>query len=350
MTWFAYARAGDERFLEQFGLCFEEFETGQRFKHRPGVTVSQQDNADEALDTLNAAMVHYDAHYSAQTAWKKPLMVSTITLQRMIGMASHTFGRKQYVLGVSEIAMTAPVFGGDTLYAESEILATRPSENPSTGVVSVATQAVKPDGTVVGRVVYEVAVYRAGARPDEHGVTMEPASEERFRLYRTEAEGVLIEHYGLYFEDCVPGETFMHWPRRSFFGAEATEHAWRSLEVGPQYHDLAWLNTHEQGRQRIQETWVISAATALTTRTFGRVMANLGWTDIRLPTPVYAGDTIRSESTIVACRESKSRPNEGIVTVDTRSFNQRDEPVLSYRRNLLVYRRSAATPYAAAGY
>jgi itaconyl-CoA hydratase len=81
------------------------------------------------------------------------------------------------------------------------------------------------------------------------------------------------------------------------------------------------------------------------------VGANLGWTDIKLPTPVYAGDTTESESTIVDKRESKSRPNEGILTVDTRAYNQRRELVLSYRRNLLVYKRTAAdTPYPKAGY
>ncbi|HET9044956.1 MAG TPA: MaoC family dehydratase, partial [Burkholderiales bacterium] len=64
MSFYAYLRAGDARYQERFGLDFEEFAVGQRFRHRPGVTLSQQDNADEALDTLNAAMLHYDAHYA----------------------------------------------------------------------------------------------------------------------------------------------------------------------------------------------------------------------------------------------------------------------------------------------
>ena len=67
-----------------------------------------KDNLDEALDTLNSAMVHYDAHYAAQTQFKQPLMVSTVTLQRVIGMASKTFGKKRRLLGFKELAMTAP--------------------------------------------------------------------------------------------------------------------------------------------------------------------------------------------------------------------------------------------------
>ena len=62
-------------------------------------------------------------------------------------------------------------------------------------------------------------------------------------------------------------------------------------------------------------------ATTLSTRTFGRVVANLGWYDVALPRPVLAGDTIQSESTILNTKASRSRPNEGIISVETRSYN-----------------------------
>ena len=98
------------------------------------------------------------------------------------------------------------------------------------------------------------------------------------------------------------------------------------------------------------ETFVIAAATALTTRTFGRVVANLGWHDVRLAVPVAVGDTIAAESTILETRASRSRPGEGIVAVATRARNQDGAEVMSYRRTLLVYRRGATAPYAKAGY
>lgn len=350
MSFHAYLRAGDARYQERFGLDFEEFAVGQRFRHRPGVTLSQQDNADEALDTLNFAMLHYDAHYAAQTVWKKPLMVSTVTLQRVIGMASRTFGRKKSILGFAEIALTGPVFGGDTLYAESEVAAVRDGGDDH-GVVTVVSRGVTHEGKEVARLAYDLAVYRRGRHPDEVGrPAMTPVEEERFMLYAALPDGALVERYGIFFEDARPGETFVHYPRRTFYRDEAVGHAWRSLEANPQFHDQSWIERHQDGRHRIQEPWLIAAATAATTRTFGRVVANLGWTDIRLPTPVYAGDTTEAESTIVDKRESKSRPSEGILTVDTRAYNQRRELVLSYRRNLLVYRRTAETPYPKAGY
>lgn len=351
MSFYAFLRAGDARYQERLGLDFEEFAAGQRFRHRPGMTLSQQDNADEALDTLNSAMLHYDAHYAAQTAWRRPLVVSTLTIQRVIGMASKTFGRKKALLGFAEIALTGPLFGGDTLYAESEVTGVRAGDAPDHGVVTVATRGVTAAGREIGKLAYDVAVYVRGAHPDEAGRPALPvAEEERFRMYAAQPDGALVERYGLYFEDARAGDTFVHFPRRTFLRDEAIGHALRSLEVGPQFHDPGWVEAHAGGRYRVMETWVIAAATALTTRTFGRVVANLGWHDVRLPAPVHAGDTIEAESTIVDKRASKSRPDEGILTVDTRAYNQRRELVLAYRRNLLVYRRDAAAPYGAAGY
>ena len=117
MSFYNFDRVGAARYQERYGADFEDFKVGQRFMHRPGVTLTQQDNTDESLDTMNSAMLHYDANYAGKTAWGKPLMVSTITLQRAIGMAAVTFGRKRCIPMFHEIAMTAPVFGGDTLYA-----------------------------------------------------------------------------------------------------------------------------------------------------------------------------------------------------------------------------------------
>lgn len=344
----AFTRVGEARYRERFGLDFEDFAVGQKFRHRPGVTLSQQDNTDEALDTLNAAMVHYDAKYSAQTAWKLPLMVSTITLQRLIGMASKTFGRKRAITGMSEIAMTSPVFGGDTLYAESEIIGVAPGPGADCGEVSVITRGINQHGKEVARLTYGVQVWRAGRHPEDRAAGA--AGEGHFAAHRADAEGVLVEQVGLFFEDCQAGDTFVHWPRRTLLRDEGMEHAYRSLELSPQYHDLEWVREHGGGVFRFTEPWIIGVVTALTTRTFGRVVANLGWTGVTFGAPCAVGDTLEAESTILDKRESKSRPNEGILGVETRGYNQRRELVLSYQRRLLVYRRDAQTPYAAAGY
>ena len=347
MSFYAYARVAENRYQEHFGLDFEDFQPGQVFRHRPGVTLSQQDNADEALDTMNGAMLHFDANYAAKTVWKRPLMVSTITLQRMVGMGSKTFGRRKAIPEIKEISLTKPVFGGDTLYAESRIIACGDSSDPACGTVTLSIRAINGEGVEVARMTCLAEIYRRGRGPDAGPA---PLREPRFAAWREEADGAFIEQVGLFFEDFLPGETFIHSPRRSFYWREGVEHAWRSMELNPRFHDLDWIERHAGGRQQIAETLVITAATAPSTRTFGRVVANLGWTDIKLPNPVHAGDTVESESTVLEKRDSKSRPNEGILSVETRAYNQRRDLVLSYRRSLLVYRRAGENPYAAAGY
>jgi itaconyl-CoA hydratase len=321
----AYDRIGDKRYQERYGLDFEDFAPGQRFRHRPGLTLSQQDNADEALDTLNGAMLHFDAHYAAATAWQRPLIVSTLTLQRLVGMASKTYARRRAILGFDEITMNGPLFGGDTLYAESEILDTDAAGAETRTLI----RGCKDDGTEVARITCRMAIERRDAAGT-------PALEDRFAAYHAAEDGALVEQSGLWFEDCLSGETFVHTPGRSFDREEVATHARRSLDLTP--------------RQNVPETLVVAAATALTTRTFGRVVANLGWHDVQLPVPVSVGDTIEAESTIVETRASRSRPGEGIVSVTTGARNQHGVEVMSYRRTLLVYRRGATAPYAKAGY
>ena len=85
-AWAAYEPLGLNRYRERFGLWFDQFRAGQRFQHRPGLTLSQQDNRDECLDTLNQQMLHFDARFAAATEWDRCLMDSTLTTKVIIGM------------------------------------------------------------------------------------------------------------------------------------------------------------------------------------------------------------------------------------------------------------------------
>jgi itaconyl-CoA hydratase len=164
----SHAKVGENRYRERYGLDFEDFAVGQVFKHRPGLTISQQDNVEESLDTLNQAMLHFDAHYAAQTEWKKPLVVSTLTLQRLIGLTWKTFAKKVRILGWADLTMTHPVFGGDTLYAESEIKDKRElPDDPSCGRLTVITKGVNQDGVVVCSMEYDLLVYKRDYVPFE---------------------------------------------------------------------------------------------------------------------------------------------------------------------------------------
>ncbi|MEQ9122385.1 MAG: MaoC family dehydratase, partial [Alphaproteobacteria bacterium] len=93
MSVHAYVRLGADRYRERFGLSFEDLHEGMHIRHRPGVDVSQQDNHEDAVDLINNAQLHFDSHYAAQTEWKNPLGVSTMTVQRLLGMTSRTWYR-----------------------------------------------------------------------------------------------------------------------------------------------------------------------------------------------------------------------------------------------------------------
>lgn len=351
---FAYARLGPKHYRERFGLSFEEFTVGQVFEHRPGVTVTQQDNLEEALDTLNNAQLHYDLHYAEQTEWKLNLGVSTLTLQRLLGMSSRTFYRRRRILGFSKIAMTHPVFGGDTLYARTTVLAkddVGAKGDADTGVLSLLTEGLNQRGEFVAQLHYRAEAYRAGRHPEDKLLADAPlVEEERFRLYHPAASGgALVEQCGLYFEDFVAGETFEHWPGKTVSAAESATHALRSLEINPRYTDAGYAAAVLQRPVDIFEPFALGFVTALTTRTFGRVVANLGWTDIELPRPLRAGETIRCASTIGETRLSAHRPTQGIVNADTVARGDDGSVVCSFKRAFLVYKRGLG-PYAASGY
>lgn len=161
----AFRSVGENRIRESVGLDFEAFSPGQVFHHRPGITVYQHDNANEALVTLNQAAVHYDEHYASKTEFGRPLMVSTLTLQRAVGMGWKTFGRRRQIVGFSSIRLTAPVYGGDTLYARTRILSVGDDPaDPECGLVEGETTVTCGDSEVAV-VTCTQAIYRSGRGP-----------------------------------------------------------------------------------------------------------------------------------------------------------------------------------------
>ncbi|MCP3144888.1 MaoC/PaaZ C-terminal domain-containing protein [Pyxidicoccus xibeiensis] len=146
----AHKKVGKQRYRETHGLYFEDFEVGDVFEHRPGRTLTDVDNIWQSLLSLNTHPLHIDAVYAGKTEWKQPLMSSLVTLAIVGGMSLNSTSAKGVAnLGWDKIRLTAPVFVGDTIYAESRVLAKRMSKSRKTqGVVSVETKGVKADGTV----------------------------------------------------------------------------------------------------------------------------------------------------------------------------------------------------------
>src|SRR3954468_7612694 len=141
---------GPRRFRASAGRCFEEFTVGDIFEHRPGRTIGEADNSWFTLLTMNQHPLHFDVAYAARSEFGRPVVNSCLTLSIVAGMSVADVSQMAIAnLGWTDIRLTAPVFVGDTIYAESEVLTKRESASrPNQGIVMVRTTGRKADGTV----------------------------------------------------------------------------------------------------------------------------------------------------------------------------------------------------------
>lgn len=144
-------QVGPQRYRETFGRYFDDFIEGDIYEHRPGKTVTEYDNHLFTLLTMNTHPMHFDAEFAKASEFGKNLVVSPYTLALVIGMSVTDVSQKAIAnLGMDEVKFTAPVFAGDTIYAESEVLGKRESKSrPTQGIVSVLTRAFNQKGEQV---------------------------------------------------------------------------------------------------------------------------------------------------------------------------------------------------------
>ena len=142
---------GPNRYRESYGRSLEDFKVGDIYEHRPGRSITESDNTWFTLLTMNQHPLHFDNEYAAKSEFGKPLVNSCLTLSIVAGMSVSDVSQKAIGnLGWTDIVMPNPVFVGDTLYAESEVLSIRESKSrPTQGIVTVKTTATKQDGSVI---------------------------------------------------------------------------------------------------------------------------------------------------------------------------------------------------------
>jgi len=117
------------------------------------------------------------------------------------------------------------------------------------------------------------------------------------------------------------------------------DNVWFTLlthNTNPIHFDAEYAATTEWGRPLVNSTFTLALVTGLSVEDVSERGVNLGWREVRLPAPVFAGDTIRAETEVLSKRESQSRPGFGIVTVRTRGLNQRDEAVIEFERSIMI--------------
>ncbi|MDH5211261.1 MAG: MaoC family dehydratase [Betaproteobacteria bacterium] len=145
---------------------------------------------------------------------------------------------------------------------------------------------------------------------------------------------------GRYYEDFAVGDTYKHWPGRTLTAADNTWFTLLTMNQHPIHFDEEYAKGTEFGKPIVNSTLTLAIVVGMSVQDVSQnAIANLGWTDITMPAPVFNGDTLYAESTVLEKRASKSRPTQGIVTVATRGWKQDGTTVMTFKRSILIPRR-----------
>ena len=148
------------------------------------------------------------------------------------------------------------------------------------------------------------------------------------------------DKFGGYLEDFTPGDVFKHWPGKTITEADNHLFSLLTMNTSPLHIDEEYMKDHQHGKVLVVGPLVISLVVGMSVKdTSGKAIANLEYERITHDAPVFHGDTIYAESEILEVRESRSRPDRGIVYMESRAFNQSGEKVLTLRRRFLVPKR-----------
>lgn len=160
------------------GRVYEDFEVGDIYRHPLGRTVTQTDNIWFTLLTVNPNPIHFDAHYASQTAFGQPLVDSTFTLALVTGLSVADISQNGINLGWDDVRLPAPVYEGDTIYAQSEVLSRRESKShPDRGIIQVKTTGYNQDGTIILTFKRSIMVYKRGHVPQIPKPRINPEKE-----------------------------------------------------------------------------------------------------------------------------------------------------------------------------
>jgi acyl dehydratase len=155
---------------------------------------------------------------------------------------------------------------------------------------------------------------------------------------------------GRVFEDFAQGDVYRHPLGRTVIAADNLLFTMLTQNTNPIHFDHVYAQGTEFGRLLVNSTFTLALVTGQSVTDLSQnAFANLGWDEVKLPNPVFEGDTIYSQSEVLETRESKSRPNVGIVRVRTTGFNQDGTIVIEFLRTIMVFKRGHVPPVRAIG-
>ena len=304
------------------------FRAGDVVEHGLRRTLTQQDNSWLTLLTLNTAP-HFDITSQNFRDMGGILMNSCVTLGVIQGICRAEFGNEALPnSGFGEIRMTSPVFADDTVRAQSTIVAV--TDHADGRTIYARTRGYKQSGEQVVEFDRSWVNTKPGAWSDEiaERVARAPLLDPK-RTFTPARDGPR-------FADFQPGDRYDHGFGRTML---ADENIWVSLlhlNANPHYIDRHFAERLDPRGIVIDDTLLLSTVTGIGVKhTTQNAVANLGWKNVVFHVPVFAGDTIFSETEVLDKRLSKSRAGQGIVRVRTTGRNQRDEVVLNFERAFL---------------
>ena len=149
--------------------------------------------------------------------------------------------------------------------------------------------------------------------------------------------------FGRYFEDFEIGDVYRHPLGRTITSTDNTWFTLLTQNTAPIHFDHHYAAQTEFGQPLVNSTLTLALVTGQSVTDISQnVIANLAWDEVRLPNPVFEGDTVYSQSEVLEKRESRSRPTAGIVTIRTTGFKQDGSVVITFKRTVMVYRRGHA--------
>lgn len=155
----------------------------------------------------------------------------------------------------------------------------------------------------------------------------------------------MIEQRGLFLEEFIVGERYVHRPGRTVTEADNVLFTTLTMNAQALHLDAAYAATQPFGRTLINSMWTLSTLVGLSVAqlTQGTLVAQLGLTDVSFPAPLFIGDTLTAETEVVSARASASRPGQGVVVLAHTGRSQNDEVVATATRTVLVWSTDAAT-------
>lgn len=148
---------------------------------------------------------------------------------------------------------------------------------------------------------------------------------------------------GRFYEDFDIGDVYMHPLGRTVLAADDVWFTLLTMNTNPIHFDTVYAAKTEFKKPLVDSTFTLALVTGQSVSDISQnALANLGWEEIKLPNPVFEGDTIHSKSEVLEKRESKSRPEAGIIKARTTGFNQDKKTAIEFIRNFMVYKKECA--------